>query len=34
VALADGKRRFHLLQARRWYQSQPDLIPAEATLTP
>lgn len=34
VALADGKRRFHLLHARRWYQSQPDLIPAEATLTP
>lgn len=34
VALADGRRRFHLLHARRWYESQPDLIPAEATSTP
>ncbi|HEV2679765.1 MAG TPA: hypothetical protein VGV14_04635 [Rhodanobacter sp.] len=34
VELADDKRRFHLLHARRWYQSQPDLIPAEATLIP
>jgi len=31
VALADGKRQFHLLHAREWYESQPDLIPAEAT---
>lgn len=34
VELADGKRHFHLLHAERWYQSQPDLIPAEATATP
>lgn len=34
VALADGKRHFHLLHAQRWYQAQPDLIPAEATSTP
>ena len=34
VALADGKREFHLLHAKRWYQAQPDLIPAEATATP
>lgn len=27
VALADGKRNFHLLHAQRWYKSQPDLIP-------
>ncbi|TPG11521.1 hypothetical protein EAH88_03145 [Rhodanobacter glycinis] len=33
VALADGKRHFHLLHAQRWYQAQPDLIPAEATST-
>lgn len=33
VALADGKRDFHLLHAQRWYQSQPDLIPADATST-
>lgn len=31
VALADGKRQFHLLHARRWYDAQPDLIPANAT---
>jgi hypothetical protein len=31
VALADGKRHFHLLHAQRWYQAQPDLIPADAT---
>ncbi|WP_426701800.1 hypothetical protein ACPPVV_01940 [Rhodanobacter sp. Col0626] len=31
VALADGKRDFHLLHAQRWYEAQPDLIPAEAT---
>ncbi|MEO5830851.1 MAG: hypothetical protein ABIQ36_09815, partial [Rhodanobacter sp.] len=31
VALADGKRQFHLLHARDWYQSQPDLIPPQAT---
>lgn len=29
VALADGEREFHLLHARDWYQSQPDLIPPE-----
>ena len=34
VALADGKRHFHLLHAREWYQSQPDLIPPQATATP
>jgi hypothetical protein len=34
VALADGKREFHLLHAQRWYRAQPDLIPAEATVTP
>ncbi|WP_377304083.1 hypothetical protein [Rhodanobacter umsongensis] len=34
VALADGKRHFHLLHARRWYQAQPDLLPAEATSAP
>lgn len=34
VALADGKRHFHLLHARQWYQSQPDLIPPLATATP
>ena len=33
VALADGKRQFHLLHAQRWYQAQPDLIPVEATAT-
>lgn len=33
VALADGKRQFHLLNAQRWYEAQPDLIPAEATST-
>lgn len=26
VALADGKRDFHLLHAKRWYEAQPDLI--------
>ena len=26
VALADGKRDFHLLHAERWYKAQPDLI--------
>lgn len=31
VALADGKRQFHLLHARDWYQAQPDLIPPQAT---
>ncbi len=34
VALADGKRHFHLLHAREWYQSQPDLIPPQVTATP
>ena len=29
VALADGKRDFHLLHAQRWYQAQPDLLPAQ-----
>jgi hypothetical protein len=28
-----GKRHFHLLHARDWYQSQPDLIPPQATAT-
>jgi hypothetical protein len=31
VAMNDGKREFHLLHAQRWYESQPDLIPPEAT---
>jgi hypothetical protein len=31
VALADGKRTFHVLHARRWYEAQPDLIPPDAT---
>lgn len=31
VALADGERHFHLLHAREWYRSQPDLIPPQAT---
>lgn len=31
VELVDGKRHFHLLHAQRWYQAQPDLLPAEAT---
>ena len=31
VALADGQRHFHLLHAHEWYQSQPDLIPPQAT---
>jgi hypothetical protein len=26
VALADGKRNFHLLHAERWYEAQPDLL--------
>lgn len=30
VALTDGKRKFHLLHAGRWYRAQPDLLPAEA----
>jgi hypothetical protein len=34
VALANGKRDFHLLHAQRWYESQPDLIPPEATISP
>lgn len=34
VELVDGKRHFHLLHAQRWYQAQPDLIPAEATSAP
>ncbi|MDQ6646687.1 MAG: hypothetical protein M3Y93_05565 [Pseudomonadota bacterium] len=28
VALADGKRDFHVLHAERWYKALPDLIPA------
>jgi hypothetical protein len=28
VALADGKRDFHLLHAERWYKAQPDLFSA------
>ena len=32
VALADGKRDFHLLHARRWYDAQPDLLPADAAV--
>jgi hypothetical protein len=31
VALADGRRQFHLLHARDWYLAQPDLIPPQAT---
>jgi hypothetical protein len=31
VALADGKREFHLLHAQRWYEAQPDLIPPDTT---
>jgi hypothetical protein len=31
VEMKDGKRKFHLLHAERWYQSQPDLIPPAAT---
>lgn len=31
VALADGKRKFHLLHARAWYEAQPDLIPPQVT---
>lgn len=27
VALKHGKRDFHLLHAKRWYESQPDLLP-------
>lgn len=27
VALKGGKRDFHLLHAKRWYESQPDLLP-------
>lgn len=33
VALTDGKREFHLLHARRWYQAQPDLL-APITAAP
>jgi hypothetical protein len=33
VALADGKRHFHLLHAQCWYQSQPDLILPQTTTT-
>jgi hypothetical protein len=29
VALAGGKRDFQLLQARHWYEAQPDLLPAD-----
>ena len=32
VALAGGKRDFHLLQARHWYEAQPDLLPADAPV--
>lgn len=31
VGLADGKREFHLLHARDWYEAQPDLIPPQVT---
>lgn len=31
VAMDNGKRQFHLLHARRWYDAQPDLIPPAAT---
>ncbi|WP_158880662.1 hypothetical protein [Rhodanobacter sp. L36] len=31
VAMDDGKRTFHLLNAHRWYESQPDLLPPAAT---
>jgi hypothetical protein len=31
VAMDNGTRHFHLLNARRWYDSQPDLIPPTAT---
>lgn len=30
VALDNGQRRFHLLHAARWYQSQPDRLPPVA----